>query len=251
MIQKSLNLADFDAVAFDVEGTLADTIPTHHDSRTKAFQKHGYGHITPEQHALGPIYGATPSEIIGGILHTAGEIEKDGPFSEHPVVQSIIGTKQRYFGELAAKGFDEMPQATAFFKDVAQHFPGKTALVTASELHFIQPFLDRYTLNEFLTPGLVITHETLQAFGLQAKPAADSYNLAKQRLDSTKLLVFEDTVVGVTAAKAAGATVVALGFEPNSAKRFQQGDLKYMPDFFVKDYAKARQLFGDSLAASQ
>lgn len=47
-------LTDFDAVAFDLEGTLADTMPTHHSTRLVAFEQHGFGHVTHEQHELGP-----------------------------------------------------------------------------------------------------------------------------------------------------------------------------------------------------
>jgi phosphoglycolate phosphatase-like HAD superfamily hydrolase len=35
---KKFNLANFDAIAFDVEGTLANTLPTHHNTRIKAFR---------------------------------------------------------------------------------------------------------------------------------------------------------------------------------------------------------------------
>jgi len=64
----------------DVEGTLADTLPVHQAARLEAFAQHGYGHITPEQHALGPTYGSSTADITGGVLHAAGEIKKDGPF---------------------------------------------------------------------------------------------------------------------------------------------------------------------------
>jgi beta-phosphoglucomutase-like phosphatase (HAD superfamily) len=46
-------LTDFDAVVFDLEGTLADTIPTHHSTRMRAFEQHGFGNIIREQHELG------------------------------------------------------------------------------------------------------------------------------------------------------------------------------------------------------
>lgn len=87
-----LNLRDYDAVAFDVEGTLADTIPVHHEARLEAFKVHGFGHITREQHELGPTYGSYPVDIIGGVLHAAGEIEKNGTFKDDPTVQSVIVT---------------------------------------------------------------------------------------------------------------------------------------------------------------
>ena len=49
---------------------------------------------------------------------------------------------------------------------------------------------------------------------------------------------------GVASAKAAGATVIALGFEPHSAEAFRKGDLEYVPDYFVQNYDEARELLG-------
>ncbi len=246
-----ISLEQFDSVAFDVEGTLADTIPTHHIARARAFKDLGYGHITPAEHALGPTYGSTTPDIIGGVLHAANAITKTGAFSDHPEVQRVMAAKMRYFGEIAANGFDEIPGATAFFKEVATHFDGKTALVTASQLPFVLPFLERYDLRNFLTDYRIITAETLDTLSLKAKPAGDPYALAAQRMQSKHMLVFEDTVPGVAAAKAAEQslpdttiTVIALGFEAHSAKLFRQGGLAYMPDYFVEDYAQARQLLG-------
>jgi beta-phosphoglucomutase-like phosphatase (HAD superfamily) len=238
-----LNLHDFEAVAWDFEGTLADTIPTHHIARTQAFDIHGYGHITPEQHALGPIYGSSTADIVGGVLHAAGEIEKTGPFTDHPSVRPVMETKLKIFEGLAADGFNEMPGATDFVKEVASQFVGKTALVTSSPERFIGPFFERYDIGRFFPPELVISHDTIVETGLNGKPAADPYELAMQRLNTRKLLVFEDTVSGVVSAKRAGATVVALGFEVENAKLFAT-ELEYPPDFVVRDYTEARVLLG-------
>jgi HAD superfamily hydrolase (TIGR01509 family) len=239
-----LHWRNFDAVAFDVEGTLADTIPTHHIARAEAFKNHGYGHITPEQHALGPTYGSSTADIIGGVLHAAGEIQKDEPFKQHPIVQKVIASKMQLFGQLAAKGFDEMPEATSFVRTIATHFAGHMALVTSSPERFVLPFLQRFELTGYFPKDLVISEDTVTANGLEGKPAPDPYRLAMQRLGSKKLLVFEDTVSGVASAKAAGATVIALGFEPHNTRIFKEEELPYPPDALVSSYAEARALLG-------
>jgi len=241
---KQIRWEDFDAVAFDVEGTLADTIPTHHAARLQAFGEHGYGHITQAQHELGPTYGSSTADIIGGILHATGHIQKDGPFRDHPAVQQVIGTKLRLFEEKAGEGFGEMPGAIDFVHRIATKFTGHMALVTSSPERFVLPFLDRYQIASYFSENLIISEDTVNQLGLEGKPAPDPYQLAMQRLHSERLLVFEDTVSGVASAKAAGATVIALAFEPNNARLLASGDLPYPPDALVHSYAAAQTLLG-------
>jgi beta-phosphoglucomutase-like phosphatase (HAD superfamily) len=243
---KHIDLQSFDAVAFDVEGTLADTIPTHHQARLNAFAQHGYGHITREQHELGPTYGSTTSDIVGGILHTAGAIEKTGPFKDHPTVQEVVATRTKIFGDLAAAGFQEMPGAIEFVHRIAKYFPGKMALVTSSPERFIMPFVEHENLMQYFPHNLIISGDTVHEEGLENKPAPDPFRLAMQRLGARKLLVFEDTVSGAASAKQAGATVIALGFDKHNAKLFASSTLPYPPDAVVANYAEAAQLLGMS-----
>jgi beta-phosphoglucomutase-like phosphatase (HAD superfamily) len=242
-----IQLSDFDAVAFDVEGTLADTIPMHHQARLAAFAEHGYGHITREQHELGPTYGSSTADIIGGILHAAGEIDTSHPFKEHPVVQKIMASKSQLFEETAANGFTEIPGATHFVKTVATRFSGHMALVTSSPERFVLPFLGRYELDGYFPAHLLIGEDTVVAEGLEGKPAPDPYILAMERLGAHNVLVFEDTVSGVASAKQAGAVVIAVACDAATVQIFSKGDLPYPPDFLVDDYAEAANLLGIKL----
>ncbi len=241
---KQLGWEDFDAVAFDVEGTLADTIPTHHAARLEAFEAHGYGHITREQHELGPTYGSSTHDIIGGVLHAAGVIQKDGPLKQHPVVQEVVATKNRLFEQASSNGFNEMPEAANFVRAIAAKFSGHMALVTSSSRRFVLPFLAKYSITDYFPENLIITEDTIVANELEGKPAPDPYILAMQRLETNRLLVFEDTVSGVASAKAAGATVIALGFDQHSTQLFEAGGLTYPPDVLVRNYAEAKTLLG-------
>jgi beta-phosphoglucomutase-like phosphatase (HAD superfamily) len=239
-----LSLTAFDAVAFDVEGTLANTIPVHHSTRHAAFAQHGFGHITPEQHALGPTYGSSHSDILGGILHAAGVIDKAVPFHENPTVLDIIRTKGELFKEAAAGGFDAMPGAISFVNQIAAHFPNKLALVTSSEEEFVYPFIQRYKMDTYFPSTHVIGHETVTAEDLQVKPSGDPYKLAMKRLNAQRLLVFEDTAPGVAAGKKAGATVIAVAFDAANAKLFEGGELEYPPDAVVHSYEQAASMLG-------
>jgi beta-phosphoglucomutase-like phosphatase (HAD superfamily) len=239
-----LALSAFDAVAFDFEGTLADTIPIHQHARLAAFAAHGYGHVTLEQHALGQTYGSYATDIVGGILHAAGEIGTDVPFAENPIVRAIVATRAALYEEAAAVGFEPMPGATLFVRKISPYFKDRTALVTSSEEKYFWPFADRQRIHQLFPQERVIGHGSILAEGLAGKPSADPYLLAMRRLGSAKLLVFEDTPPGVAAAKKAGATVVAVGFDPGSARQFAEGGLAYPPDVFVRDYAEAATVLG-------
>lgn len=235
-------LSYFDAVAFDLEGTLADTIPTHHSTRKEAFRQHGYGHITKEQHDLGPTYGSSHHDILGGILYAAGEIDSTVPFDQNQAVLDVIATKGELFKARASEGFEAMPGAIAFVKAIAPYFVGKMAIVTSSEEEFIYPFIERFSLEEHFPHEHIIGHESVVAEGLGVKPSGDPYKLGMRRLDAGRLLVFEDTVPGVMSAKRAGATVIALGFDAKSNELFRAGQLEYPPDAVVASYAEAAKL---------
>ena len=235
----TLKLTDFEAVAFDLEGTLADTIPSHHDARIVAFEQHGFGHITREQHELGPTYGSSTPAIVGGILHAAGEIDSDVPFAENQTEVDIMTTRDELFKTTAAKGFNAMPGAIDFVRAIAPHFAGKMAIVTSSAEEFIFPFLERYDLLQYFSEDHIIGLESVVVEGLEGKPSGDPYRLAMRRLGATRLLVFEDTAPGVAAAKKAGATVIALGFDAPNSRLFKSAQLEYSPDVAVADYDEA------------
>ena len=238
------NITNFDAVAFDLEGTIANTIPTHHSTRMQAFERHGYGHISREQHELGQTYGSSHFDVLGGILHAAGQINKDIQFSQNPKVLDVIATKGTLFKGAAAKGFDAMPRAIKFIEEIAPYFAGKMAIVTSSEAEFIFPFLERHNLRKYFANEHIIGHESVIAEGLGVKPSGDPYILGLRRLDARKLLVFEDTTSGVASAKRAGATVIALGFDFQNNQLFRAGKLEYPPDELVASFDEAAELLG-------
>jgi beta-phosphoglucomutase-like phosphatase (HAD superfamily) len=238
-----LNLGDFDGVAFDIEGTLADTIPSHHAARLSAFAQHGFGHITPKEHAKGPTYGSTVDDIVGGILHAAGAIEHTSNYKDHPLVRKIKVTKTSEFEKLAALGFAAVPGGPDFVREIARHFPGKVAFVTSSPERFVMPFLSNNGLLELVTPELIISGDTIEALGLHDKPAADPYVVAKERLSAQHILVFEDTIPGTASGKLAGATVITIANEPSTAQLLANSDaLPYPPDRIINNYDEARSL---------
>lgn len=237
-----IDLSRFDGIAFDVEGTLADTLTAHWTAQLAAFAHHQLGYITPEQHEAGGSHESTSDAIIAGVLRHAKLLPADADFTEHPLVRKIVATKEAHFAAKAALGFAEVTGGTAMVHDLARHLPGSVAIVTASTLPYIAPFLAQHSLHSAVHEELVITKETVWEAGLKNKPAPDPYHLAAKRLRASRLLVFEDSLPGIRAAKLAGATVVGINLTPAALARLPQSDTR--PDYLAADYAAARCLLG-------
>jgi beta-phosphoglucomutase-like phosphatase (HAD superfamily) len=229
-----IQLSNFDAVAFDMEGTIADTIPTHHQTRLAAFEQHGFGDISLEEHHKGSRYGSSNHDILGGILHATGKIDNDIPFEDNAIVQDVVASKLLLFRAAASQGFKAIPGAIDLIEKIAPRFPGKMAIVTSCEEEFLLPFVARYELQRFFPPEHLIGLETTAQAGLRGKPAGDPYRLAMKRLGAKKLLVFEDTIPGIAAGKRAGATVIAFAHNEEDYHDFQSVGLEYPPDFVVR-----------------
>jgi beta-phosphoglucomutase-like phosphatase (HAD superfamily) len=130
----NLSLDDFEAVAFDFDGTLANSYPVHAATRIRAFGELGYGHITPEEHALGHTYGASIHTIIGGILKAAGNIEPSADPDTDERIQKIVRLKKDYFHEQAEQGLEAFPGAIEFVRHIARSYHGRMAIVTTGHL---------------------------------------------------------------------------------------------------------------------
>lgn len=234
-----LSLSLFDAVAFDFDGTLADTINAHAVSRAHAFPVHGIHDISFEQHLEGHRYGCTTHMIVAGVLKEAGKIPQDADPTSHELVGRIVATKAEYYLVLAEEGFDAHPGAEDFLRLVSE-YKGRdnVCIVTNAEPEEVMPYIRKYQLHEHITPNKLITISTVTELGLQPKPGRDPYLLAAERfgIKPSRLLVVEDTPGGVAAGKAAGAVVLAVG-NTESREGLHEQSLAYHPDFFAESFA--------------
>lgn len=229
----------FDGVAFDFDGTLADTYATHSHARALAFEEHGLGHITPEQHALGHTYGNTTFTIIGGVLKAAGVIEPATDPLTDPLVQSLVTAKNKKFKELSAEGLDAQSGAVECFREFASMYGARLAIVTTALEHEVRPFLYRYNLGDLVNENLLIGQETIEHLKLAPKPAPDAYILAAKRMGikQARMLVIEDSPGGVQAGKLAGAQTLAVG-TTNDRDVFYGVAPELQPDYFAEGFSK-------------
>jgi beta-phosphoglucomutase family hydrolase len=182
--------AGFDAVLFDFDGTLVDTMPIHFEAYRRTFDEmqleltHGdyYDNV-----------GGTGLETIPKFLRG-----RSAPWS----VEQIHRRKK----ELLSALLDELqlsPLPTAHLLPLLhRHVP--MAIATSGARAGIEKMIHRLGWTDYF--GAVVTADDVK----HGKPAPDLFLEAAARLgvDAAACLAFEDTDDGVAAARAAGAQVI-------------------------------------------
>ncbi len=176
------------AVVFDFNGTVSDDEPVLARIYQEMFAELGRPMTVEEYYEH--LAGHTEEEMFTRWL---GRCER-----------TLIDDRIRRYNELVASGGtvdDEMRSALHL---AAERLP--VALVSAATRLEIDPVLEVAGVADAFT--VIVSSDDVT----HGKPDPESYLLAASRLglDAGELLVFEDTDVGVAAAKAAGSYVVGL-----------------------------------------
>jgi HAD superfamily hydrolase (TIGR01509 family) len=181
----ALPAGDFRAFIFDCDGTLADNMPLHYAAWSRAMQDCG---------------GSYPEELFyewGGVP-TADIVHRlNAKFGLSLAVDEVVVRKEHYYREM-------IPQVQPVREVVALAcaYHGRLPLAVASGGH--RDLVER-TLHALEIRGLfqaVIAAEDYE----RGKPHPDPFLTAAARLqvEPEDCLVFEDTVTGAEAARAAG-----------------------------------------------
>lgn len=181
------------AVAFDFNGTLSRDEPILFAVYRELFAEHGCP-LSPDDY-YGALAGLPAERIIGTWLGVEGK-------SRAALVEERI---ERYL-ELCGDGASVSPAVRAAVAYAAARVP--VAVVSGAFRREIEPVLAAAGLAECVQ--VIVAVED----GLPAKPAPDVYLRAVERLGRGLLpadvVAFEDTEIGVSAAKAAGLRCVAV-----------------------------------------
>lgn len=186
-------LTDFySAVFFDMDGLLVDSEPLWLVSETQMMAEYGYQWLESDQAAClgGPLdrVGNYMSGLIGG--------KRDGNSLTLEIVDRMV---VKFKGELPF-----MPGAIELITDLQAHGVPLT-LVSASPRSLVDAALSNFEVNPFVKS---ISSNDVKV----SKPDPEGYLLAASSggHDISHSLVLEDSLTGVTAAKASGAWVLAV-----------------------------------------
>jgi HAD superfamily hydrolase (TIGR01509 family) len=182
----------YSAVFFDMDGLLVDSEPLWLISETQMMAEYGYQWLESDQAAClgGPLdrIGNYMSGLIGG--------KRDG----HSLMTEIIDRMvERFKGDLPF-----MPGAIALINDLRAYGVPLT-LVSASPRSLVDAALSNFEENPFVRS---ISSGDVKV----SKPDPEGYLLAASSggHEISNSLVLEDSLTGVTAAKASGAWVLAV-----------------------------------------
>jgi beta-phosphoglucomutase len=176
------------AVAFDFNGTLSDDEPVLLRVYQELFAEQG--HPLTEAQYYEHLAGHTDEEMFSRWLGRADA--------------ALIADRVDRYIALVSDGSTVDEDARAAVRFAASH--GPVAIVSAAVRSEIDAVVDAAGIRDAIT--LIISQDDVE----NGKPDPECYLLAARQLgcEPPGLLVFEDTDVGLAAARAAGARVVGL-----------------------------------------
>jgi HAD superfamily hydrolase (TIGR01509 family) len=181
------------ALLFDLDGTLIDSMPHHHDAWVTWHARRGLT-IDPDQF-FRDTAGRSNDEILSDIFPDAIPEER----------LAMADEKESLYREIAARRLGLIEGAQVFV-EAARAAGLRLAVCTASTLDNMA-----LAFSKFAIDGWVETVVS-PADGLRGKPHPDIFLEAARRLGiaPAQCLVFEDAPLGVEAARRAGMNAVAL-----------------------------------------
>ena len=180
---------DFDGLIFDMDGTLADTMPTHFIAWSQSMAEHGLELTEERFYALG---GVPANKIIALLAKEQGKVVD---------ADAVAEAKEDLFLELLKDVQPVLPvKAIAEFHH--EHMP--MAIATGSPKWVAEKILKALGVRDWF--GAVVGAECVE----NSKPAPDVYLKAAELIgvDPKRCHAFEDTQLGVEASKNAGMLVV-------------------------------------------
>ncbi|MFM9879658.1 MAG: HAD family hydrolase [Burkholderiaceae bacterium] len=181
------------ALLFDLDGTLIDSMPHHHDAWVLWHDKRG---LTLDGDTFfTSTAGRSNAEILGDML----------PGSSAEDINAMADEKEALYREIAARSLGLIAGAHAFVMQ-AREAGLRLAVCTASTPMNMKLAFDRFGIDAW------VETITSPADGLRGKPHPDIFLEAARRLGvlPAACLVFEDAPLGIEAARRAGMRAFAL-----------------------------------------
>ncbi|HEX7343124.1 MAG TPA: HAD family phosphatase [bacterium] len=183
----------YQAVIFDLDGVLIDSMPHHVRAWQEVFRS--FGVELPDEELR--MHEGEKAKITIGRL-----ARKHGLNFNDDELEQLVEQKRQIYRRSAPRGLRSL--ATRILKQLQDH-GFKLAIVTGSVRPNLEWTLSEQDLSNFQA---IVTSEECQ----NGKPSADPYLLAAKRLDlrPSQCLVIENAPLGVRSAKAAGMKCIGI-----------------------------------------
>ena len=183
----------FNAACFDVDGTLIDTGPPHREAERATVRAFGFDDLADDHPVT---FG---KGLIAGVQLVA---EHYGLSSTDEVLAEYV----RQWKRIAKAGIDLLPGANAAVRSVAAAGV-RVALVSSGDRSSVDEFLRFSGLADVFNCSIAREDVT------KHKPAPEPYLKAAETMgiNAANCVVFEDSVAGFKAARAAGMYCVGVG----------------------------------------
>lgn len=214
----------FDAVFFDMDGLLVDSEPLWLDSESEITAAFGYTWSKGDQVAC-----------LGGPLSRVGEYM----FERCNHVESPAYFTQKLIDVQCAKLVGNTPFMPGAMELVRQlHVEGiPTAMVSASPRNIVDAVFKNLGGSPF--PFSISSDDVVNT-----KPHPDAYLLAAKKIGAeiSRSLIFEDSLTGVSAARASGAWLIAV---PHLVVVTESERVRTIKSLEQLSFSKLQELFND------
>ena len=219
------------AIAFDFDGTLADTMSVHKASRLAAFKEmtlitgdDRYANVPQSVHEAAHAYGTVSQEIIGWILMHMGIIQN----MDNPALTQLVEIKKKQHHSM------KLPMtlgARRVLKYARKRFGNAVGIVTTAHRIEVENFLKENSLEGYVPPNLIVTIDDVGV----PKPAPDMYAefLDRSYALPSEAIAVEDARKGIESARRAGMFTIGI------ATTHTLDELSCLSDYQRPDYIAA------------
>jgi beta-phosphoglucomutase-like phosphatase (HAD superfamily) len=182
------------ALIFDMDGTMIDSMPSHAQAWAVFAQRHSVAMNLPE--LMRRTTGRTGTECMGELF---------GRAMTHAEALPLVQEKEQIYRDLFAPIFAEVRGFKAF-ETAARAMRLKIAVGTAGDIHNVEFALSHLKMSQ--APLAVIRGD----MGLPGKPEPAIFLEAAHTISvlASQSIVFEDAPLGIEAARRAGMRAVAI-----------------------------------------
>ena len=186
-----MNLADYDAFILDLDGTLIDSGKYHARAFADVVLEQGGYELTPTEHDE---FFATHSTLFALTLNQRHGMSLDP--------ERVLAQKRKRMREIFhVEIFDGA-------REFLERWYGKKpmALATNSPADFVYPALEASGLDRYFVSIATADDVTKR----KPDPELVVFSTQRMEVDPARVLVFEDQLIGIEAARAAGTKVIAV-----------------------------------------